>query len=1268
MQQKILKYCDLKELERHASEVAGRSNYAEMLLNGCEILAANGKDLSSIEPILEYLCPDKWRLVNNIYIHDVLKNDVAFRAYSLLMRHRGLDVKIESYWIDSEIPEDIEEAEKNRKKQKISEKHREIRESLSNLMSVYAARADILLSNILPKDANAKLKSALGSLFENSWRMSREHYFESICSQLSWSVANLSAIPDIDMNTVFALSKACFKDWPSVYSSGQRMVISKLIKIPELSSFVVKDIYQRSVEVKDIKAAASEKISILLDLSRILLFADKNEAREIFKIAVDIANDVDADAMHDVSLFSTLSKNAKNHFSTEISQQTANQMAEIITEYGTLLEGYDHFPWGDAISAIAILDMAKAISLIGYWEDCDLVLAKETLPALISTGLSEATISSSQAASILNFCDDMSGELLTKLVSTANPQSSRQLIEEVARAELLRFNKNGDSKACQALNQLIPYDDDSGYWHSALNQLIQFKEQKREVTKANVDSDKLDPSARKETEKEFLDGINLAEISFESPTDFVGSIKVKKKEARGKKLYIGADDILISASRRLEFKDRITFLNLLADDRVIDGVGYTWAKTLTDCINLWVGSSHAISSWREENLPILIANHLGEFSYNENYGYDKGMLKGVIDSLHLNREETVSLLLDGLEKNAESLPLTKIYSVIRLMADYCSDEQIADVTTRYIRRLSSRLKIPTKATDSECSVESALACQLYSFLGDVDTRVRWRAAHSIRASARVGNFNIIVALTALYDRKSMPGYREDNVPFYWLSARLWLIVTFDRIASETPEAVAPIASWLLDIATDPEFPHVLMRHFAKSCLMKLISGDFIDFDEHEVTAVGSINTSGLDIEKSKRSVSRGGFHKEDRERRFRFDSLDTLNYIYPGAIRCFSDVDQEMFLDEAESWIIDRWKNGSDLSAWENEPRKYKFERSDYNLYSHSHGAMPTIERHSYYLEWHAMWCSIGSLMVEKSLAEAEYDDDDYGTLDVFLRKKSLTQPPHWSSDLRCPTPLENRFHQPPSLEVESWIANIKADDFDLEVGLNPDGSDLFVDSYHSVRTSKHSSTVRISSSLVNPDRGLSLIRALQTSDDSHDYRLPPTNHESEIDEGPYLLRGWISEPSGDSRLDEKDTFNHGVRMIEGMPAEEVVKMLGLRRSKNYPVSWVDSEANTIFTYEAWGDVIEYSRQKEYIHGDDVVSDGHRLKISSHHLEKYLNEVNLDLILEVEITRRASKDGITGYNEEPKKEARYARLYLFRRTGEIVTTEGCFGTWSPSGD
>ncbi|HFF1654075.1 hypothetical protein ACE2AL_05475 [Providencia sp. SKLX074055] len=83
-----------------------------------------------------------------------------------------------------------------------------------------------------------------------------------------------------------------------------------------------------------------------------------------------------------------------------------------------------------------------------------------------------------------------------------------------------------------------------------------------------------------------------------------------------------------------------------------------------------------------------------------------------------------------------------------------------------------------------------------------------------------------------------------------------------------------------------------------------------------------------------------------------------------------------------------------------------------------------------------------------------------------------------------------------------------------MELGLSSEDGNLVVDAYHDIRTSNHRSSARISSALVNPEIGVSLIRALQTSDDSHDYRLPPAGHELEINDDPFLLHGWLNEHS----------------------------------------------------------------------------------------------------------------------------------------------------------
>jgi hypothetical protein len=445
--------------------------------------------------------------------------------------------------------------------------------------------------------------------------------------------------------------------------------------------------------------------------------------------------------------------------------------------------------------------------------------------------------------------------------------------------------------------------------------------------------------------------------------------------------------------------------------------------------------------------------------------------------------------------------------------------------------------------------------------------------------------------------------------------------------------------------------------------MKLLSSGFNEFNDQEVTAINAINTSEL-AEEPKRRLARGG-HERQKERRFHFDHLDTVNHVYPGAINCFANLDQEMFLDEAEGWIIDQWKYDGSSAAWKNEPRKHLFERANYNLYSHRQGSKPTIEPLSYYLEWHSMWCSVGSLMKRKAIVKHQYND--YGALEELLKWKCLTQGPHWSSDLRMPKPLELRFHKPPILETEAGVPKISDDDFDLELGLTSSDNNLIVDSYQSMRTSGHSSTVSISSSIVNPDTGLSLVRALQASENPSDYLLPPSGHELEIDDDPYLLCGWLRELSGDSLLDGKDTFNHNVRMIECCPSNEVVKILRLSQSNNYPVSWFDDvTGEIIFLYEAWGDVKESYQEREYIHEGDVVSNGHRLKILPRSLKKYLCEVGLDLIVKVEISRRANKNELIEHNDDSEKEEQRTKLYLLRRNGEIFTTEGCIGAWAPS--
>ena len=101
-------------------------------------------------------------------------------------------------------------------------------------------------------------------------------------------------------------------------------------------------------------------------------------------------------------------------------------------------------------------------------------------------------------------------------------------------------------------------------------------------------------------------------------------------------------------------------------------------------------------------------------------------------------------------------------------------------------------------------------------------RIRWRAAHAIRRLAHLQENDVIAALFDLYPRTIETTFRAPKAPFYWLAARLWLMIAADRIAHEAPSALQRHGSLLLRIATE-DIPHVLIRGFAKDALIELVN-------------------------------------------------------------------------------------------------------------------------------------------------------------------------------------------------------------------------------------------------------------------------------------------------------------------------------------------------------------------------------------------------------------------------------------------------------------
>ena len=155
--------------------------------------------------------------------------------------------------------------------------------------------------------------------------------------------------------------------------------------------------------------------------------------------------------------------------------------------------------------------------------------------------------------------------------------------------------------------------------------------------------------------------------------------------------------------------------------------------------------------------------------------------------------------------------------------------EAAGLVDWYVERLEERIAtehrdqtVPDSALPR--GVDEAAARFVFAYLGDCDLRLRWRGPLT-RFGVWLGRGDeaTLAALVAEYHRREEPAFRGRDFEFYWLAARLWFALSWDRVAGEKPEIAGRFGSALLEVAFDESFPHLLVRSFARDACEKLVA-------------------------------------------------------------------------------------------------------------------------------------------------------------------------------------------------------------------------------------------------------------------------------------------------------------------------------------------------------------------------------------------------------------------------------------------------------------
>src|SRR5690606_13382868 len=88
-------------------------------------------------------------------------------------------------------------------------------------------------------------------------------------------------------------------------------------------------------------------------------------------------------------------------------------------------------------------------------------------------------------------------------------------------------------------------------------------------------------------------------------------------------------------------------------------------------------------------------------------------------------------------------------------------------------------------------------------------------------------------------------FQASEIPFYFMHAKLWLLIALARIARDEPCAIARYKNALMRVVDDVSAPHILMRHFAARAIIACIDAGQITVSSKKEHALRSVDASPL---------------------------------------------------------------------------------------------------------------------------------------------------------------------------------------------------------------------------------------------------------------------------------------------------------------------------------------------------------------------------------------------------------------------------------------
>lgn len=1229
----------------------------------CEAAAHHGVAPCTIRSLLKMFMPVSPSRTYSSSIEELSDSfGCQLRAIALraALTDRNVDLADESLYPPEPDAGDSDRARAEHRRWE--EDRKELEKNYRYAAPAYLFRAQALIQGTSLTDSEEMFSASLGA-GGHDWEWESKQYEQQHMVRLRARVLTDGVILAFDdpVPSFTQLHEHLMRSNPAWMAKD---LAERAVRVSDLSDLVMTIVSGYVDTVQQAPSPASEQVDALVWASRISGQVDVEIGRMYFEQAVEAAGEIDSECAAMLQLFAQITDRATSGCRAA-HDDLALRLAQIIEDcYWRWKEGGREYPWNESLDALSQLSPRTACAALGRWDQRGILQWVEEAARLARGLVGQGSIDWRTAISVAAHSPiTHSGALAFGLSVLGNATQPDADVEPASVDQALVMLADRASRLVavgqrkQSIDDLLQWADDHGYRdHPAVADARSYRDgivalqpgdgDRNDYRGAHLDDADGDAEKKADAEELWVALVQRCDpCDADAITSVIEEAYATAQERNMPWQYLKAlpANVLRSIRKEVDVGDRPKHLEAL--------VRATTSKVShTDLIDILVtvrgewSNTPTVRRWFAQ-LPTALAEHrFHDFFYREFFAWN--LLTEIEDALGISRDVMSLALLKAVPPHIRDLSPDAIYDLSRPVASRLNQPQALNLLLWVVHRSEEKSEGSTLAcrsinVDQVASDGAGLvAAVLWFLMGHPDKRIRWQALHMARGAVLLGDNELLGELAKWLDRGQDHPFCAPGTTFYWLSARVWLLILIDWMSEEKPAAVVSMAAVLKAEAVDPSTPHVMTMHLARNAALRLVEFDSTLYDADTLLAIqNSLHSGPPADDAADEDGDSSAYHSNDyrhaRSSRFDFDMMDTLPYWYAPAGRVFG-IDGSKFCDDAGKVIADEWRVRA-VPHRDDPVHKWKVPGYRWQLCSNGHGTEPVIEDLRHYLEFHAMMCVMARYAQSLPVRPDRWDDGS--PWDRWLHEWGLSSGSKWLADQRERTPLESALWTWSDRFDEEWLHKVDDRLFDQAVGLVEPGMEghLVIDGDVNRYQYGNHESIRILSALVPPETSESLLGALCQCH-THDYRIPPEGDDLEIDEKlsdgtAFMLRGWLRQDYGDfNALDRHDPFRFGFKNSGCTPGTAIRK-------------WIELQPHDMTVYQAWNDC----PKPEDDHSK--YTTGNRLWIRRDGLQEFLASIPADLIVECDVNRYL---GSRSYSRTKDTYATQTKLYLVKTDGTII--------------